>query len=60
MKVENNIHLGAEFVIVSDYGYKVCNWGMETHDEVIQNKDEYDVGFWRIKYKQSINKSSKL
>jgi len=44
------------FIAVCNYGAtnKVSNYGFETEQEAKANRDESDVGLWRIKRKETI------
>ena len=55
-KVENKFEKGAAFIIVSNLHYQneVINYGCVNIKELKFLKDESDIGFWRIKRKETI------
>ena len=56
-KIEQSIVKYPKFIIVSNYkgGQNlVAHYGYEDKKSYMQDKDENDIGFWRIKWKETI------
>ena len=55
--VDNHIGVKPNFIIVANYSSSLnllSNYGFSSKNETLTQKDENDIGFWRIKRKEII------
>ena len=48
---ENTYNMTPNYILQSNYTDDCTFWYYSDYEEVMDCKDEYDIGVWRIKYK---------